>query len=405
MKAFLLTTFLLLFFNYKAICQGGEEPCKLILQNGLYKTFQINRTSNFTQDFKSYLSSNTFKSDLKSSKWSGSLNVVIDGVPLGIDAGASDSEITNFQQKVANSTSLQVKQNFYDYALTSIPDVELAREYTNCIQSTRQFGFKLFPSVSDREAIFVINYTNQFTANPLPKVTNFIFSGGSNIQGAYKVGETVANNRTILADRDPNKELILILETNQGVVSYRVPAEPVGYNRDFPIGTVITSYLNWEQFQASTQNNFNNTNGNIWTSRYSKWAPADGREIPNSTFQQITSQNNLPDLRGVFIRGLNQFDYGVPPISGRDPDTRQVGGFQGDSYRSHDHGDGSHSHSTGIFQGAATNFSGPVFRTVDAPQNDPRTVLSPASGRIIQFTGGPETRPINMAMYYYIRIN
>src|ERR1044071_4545254 len=73
------------------------EACKLLLQDGLYKTFKMTRSSSFNQDLKTYFSSSTFRNDLHENKWGGSLSVIADGVPLGIGLNSSDNDISAFQ--------------------------------------------------------------------------------------------------------------------------------------------------------------------------------------------------------------------------------------------------------------------------------------------------------------------
>src|SRR5438046_2978324 len=146
-KYFFLFAFLLL-APQVALAQTSCDACKLILQNGLYRTLNIKRSGSFEQDLKTYFTSETFKNDFKNHSWGGDLNVVvpIDGVPtpIGLKANANDGEINNFQQKIASATSIKISQSFYDSLLSSIPDVELAKEYTSCVIATCRFGLKPF---------------------------------------------------------------------------------------------------------------------------------------------------------------------------------------------------------------------------------------------------------------------
>lgn len=85
----------------------------------------------------------------------------------------------------------------------------------------------------------------------------------------------------------------------------------------------------------------------------------------------------LPDLRGVFIRG---WDHGA----GIDPDfNRAVGSLQQDAFKSHAH-DYLHTARTGIAQVDGLDAASLYYQLQAAA--------------ITSATGGPETRPINIAM-------
>ncbi len=373
--------------------QDDSKACQLILQEGLYKQYKIVRTSSFNKDLKEYFSSETFKKDYHEGSWGGKIAVVYDGVPIELGANSSDKDLAEFQQKISSSKELKVTQNFYDYSSISIPDVELAKVYSDCVNEKR-FGFKVTPKIGEKDVFFVISYfKSPNEKDGMPKIIRFELKGAGNISKSFKIGDNINTETSITADRDPEKDLTLIMETDRGVATYFVPAEPSGFNKDFPVGTIICSYLNWTQFQAASKNNLKSPGGsNIWTSRYSKWAPADGREVPNSGFQKVAAVTNVPDLRGQFLRGLNQFDgeqtSQVDP-SKKDPDNRTRGSFQADENKSH-------SHTTpGHYQELSLKGPGGLVQLIYGTE-PPQTT---------QASGGEESRPKNTAIFYYIRIN
>lgn len=127
----------------------------------------------------------------------------------------------------------------------------------------------------------------------------------------------------------------------------------------------------------------------------------------SSALKGIIQIPSLPDARGVFIRGMNEgrsIDSG--DVDGGDD--RKVGSFQRDAFASHNHE---------IYAGvdgqkrrimASLGWSGgwgnqgnvsPVHA-----EKVPNTVNE--SGLIsIRNSGGTETRPRNIALYVYIKIN
>ncbi|MEF9480516.1 hypothetical protein OWR28_25065 [Chryseobacterium sp. 1B4] len=180
------------------------------------------------------------------------------------------------------------------------------------------------------------------------------------------------------------------------------------------MGTILCSYLSWEEFQEVTKNNLTNPDKN-WNSKYSKWAPCDGRKVDTNCGLARATQNltNVPDLRGIFLRGNNAFDtnemaFGIPSVSENQKDpsgNRLRGSIQGDEIKEHDHQIMQQSFGgvTSTPRAVSANTSG-ADGDLDGSQvisgYDKATVPL-----IIAVAGGKETRPKNMAVNYYIRIN
>lgn len=129
-----------------------------------------------------------------------------------------------------------------------------------------------------------------------------------------------------------------------------------------------------------------------------KWVLADGRDITGSRLADITADPLVPDLRGMFLRGLNVGrDDGL-----EDPDgaTRESGDLQEDQFQGHGH---QHDMASGIANYPPGTLAGTYGTGVMSPNT---RVLDPIS---LQKFGdakfGRETRPKNVAVYYYIKIN
>ncbi|MBN1129913.1 MAG: hypothetical protein JXA71_13050 [Chitinispirillaceae bacterium] len=111
------------------------------------------------------------------------------------------------------------------------------------------------------------------------------------------------------------------------------------------------------------------------------WVLADGRTATTEYFQ-ATGENKVPDLRGMFLRGLN-----AGRSDGReDPQGagRTAGNYQEDIFKSH-----THSLTNNMITGTNGLFSGGSYGAVN-----------PNFGA----TGGAETRPRNMAVYWYVKV-
>lgn len=158
-----------------------------------------------------------------------------------------------------------------------------------------------------------------------------------------------------------------------------------------PLGTIITSTLKFDQFIKVTKDR------KTFNPKRSKWAPADGRSISLSDYHKLTSKSKSPDLRGQFVRGKNEFlnDGQQPskPLNGKDVGERKeidLYSYQTDAIKEHvhqvvvhwntSHGGNRSYGSNGVGNSTKVNTQG-------------------------NLNSGKETRPRNMSVYYYIKIN
>lgn len=144
------------------------------------------------------------------------------------------------------------------------------------------------------------------------------------------------------------------------------------------------------------------------------WILSDGRSVVGSKYTLVTTNSNVPDCRGYYIRGK---DNG----SGHNPDGDiSLGSFQSDQFASHNHGGGNHDHGGGNH---GHSLSYPFLRTwnrgsitsnaLDGPPhqinpeaisvNNSGNIISPQS--VINTQGGNENRPASVTMNVFIRIN
>ncbi len=139
------------------------------------------------------------------------------------------------------------------------------------------------------------------------------------------------------------------------------------------VGDIVASLLTEEQFQAI---------------RGPNWILADGRDVQGSAFAQLFGNNFVPDLRGVFLRGKQNGRN-----DGRGNETEAaLGEYQADAFARHQHG----------VAPAAGGIAGFTTNVKSAP-SDPagQYVLNGNTGE----TGEDETRPENVTVNFFIRIN
>ncbi|WP_281638395.1 hypothetical protein [Flavobacterium marginilacus] len=161
-----------------------------------------------------------------------------------------------------------------------------------------------------------------------------------------------------------------------------------------PVGTIVTSVLDYPTFCKL------NNQSEVLNLKKSKWAPCDGRSVAGSDYANYDAV--VPDLRGVFLRGLNDFKVPLAPSinpqqADPDPDVkgnpRKEKSFQNDAIQTH-----THNFNTGGWYNNGNKGSGIGYVGVNWDQG--RTTTGP-TGNVSE----KETRPKNVAVYYYIRIN
>lgn len=279
----------------------------------------------------------------------------------------------------------------------------LAKEYNKCLAGNRTQGWIIEEDIKDNdtEATFILKYRNENSSDPMP-IVDWVKAGSNKLLKAPKKGEKLSDSTTIVCERDPKVGFTLSMQTSREDVNYPVPAsELTDSNSGMPVGTIISSFLKWDNFQITTKNNSNNPNGNIWSDKYSKWSPCDGRKISNSSFTtKAGGASNTPDLRGLFLRGLNVFDpTEATHVSNeqKDPDERAIESkFQSDEIKSHNHPVSDNPKIMVAMGEGWRNVAGG-----DAAQS---TFAGQGVGTI-GHRGSIETRPKNIAVYYYMKIN
>jgi hypothetical protein len=160
------------------------------------------------------------------------------------------------------------------------------------------------------------------------------------------------------------------------------------------LGTIISSVLNYDQFNDAIRE----ARGCHVNSSY---APCDGRSVAGSSLAPILQQNtgstSVPDLRGKFIRGLNIFHSpGQNPfdVNMSDPDglNRVPGQYQPDSIEKHSH--------------SYTHFDGGVVSDYSDDKDHRKASYGNMVGATTNEVGkADETRPRNVSVYFYIKIN
>lgn len=431
------------------------EPteCDAVLNNG-FNIFQIYSEVQINEAYALMLTKTEEELDTIAKQYSSgeSLSGKIKMIGAVWSSNKDNSQFREkFKMMQFRYQSGQVIDNsFYDYVKTKTVNNETLNKWESCKNkeletrvklkdlSVQKGGF-IKEIIGDESGLFtfIINKKpeqGQIDSVKIISVTknNLEFLGSNNL----KAGELIENYTGIsqsmrLVNPDKTASLVVTIE-NFNPITHEFTKNALSH---FPIGSIIASTLDFNQFSRETKNN---PNGYFDTAE-SKWSPADGRRVMGSDYQK-NYNDMLPDLRGQFLRGLNQFySSGEPdeyengkdegariqknkysyqnhatavPTEGTpfktlktDVSDRYISDLQGGNYKSK-----SHENLNKVRSLPEDGWSGYVESGEGGDgSNQYGTRLHSKKGilelsQIVQ-GGDMETRPKNIGVYYYIRIN
>jgi hypothetical protein len=162
-----------------------------------------------------------------------------------------------------------------------------------------------------------------------------------------------------------------------------------------PVGSIAHSMLTEAQFNAQVGASPNT------------WFLADGRSAAGTLYASVTGATNVPDLRGVYIRGKNN---GRSGSTGNPDGDLALGTYQADQFGSHNHNfsDPGHIHQMNPPFGSAGNiYDGGSDRSAvdNAPFGSGNVTAAATTGITFNTQGGNETRPRTVTVNIFIRVN
>lgn len=156
-------------------------------------------------------------------------------------------------------------------------------------------------------------------------------------------------------------------------------------SNELPVGTIAASMLSPATFEK----------------RLLGWVLADGREVSWDTkYAEVMKKNRIPDLRAMFLRGIDvrRNDRFADPIGERDPGSEQPAEVE------------KHSHLVARKATATSEMSPNVAVANVWDHNNVKDyeiggTESVANVGLSSPHGGSETRPNNVAVFYYIKVD
>jgi hypothetical protein len=325
----------------------------------------------------------------------------------------------------SSSAAATAKENFEksktEYALTSILsqsayekisqkliDKAPYEAYVKCIEACINQG--VFISYVATGSNFIVTATFRPTSGKLDqqaKLTSFSASNSSQVNKNFKKGMVLTpfgSISSLFKRTDPKQESIVKLDFDNFTTDALVIKPMRTGSSTAPVGSIICSVLDYAAFCS-----LNDIPRAISASEL-LWVPADGRDVTGSKYAE--KMLKVPDLRGVFLRGMNIFDPDNNPVNfdsrPLDPTKRDAGSLQLQSIQKHKHeideGDG-HSHAIGLMRPGSGGI-GATGQDHPDPKLDHGTMPAKTGIKIKENESqSNETRPVNVAVYYYIKIN
>lgn len=411
----------LIFCLHTTSAQSKYADCGICvegLQAAAFDTYSFSSEN----DFKSFLSmyfnmtDEQRKSLRNSSSTSAGIKAAIDIVSLGIFGSSSSEQEQEEFRKIAQQfqQTQEISNNDIVKIYKKMVNPQAVQAYEKCVTECiqRQSGstglaYSIEGDKND-EFILIINW-RPLTEPSASKVSSFqvnnllLKNGASIYNGAEFKAFTPLVQSFKRVDKNKPASISVSFVGLGNPISLTLESED-GMGSNLPLGTIIASTLNYQEFI-----------GQIFDDKQSSWAPADGRSVANSKYGK-KYKSYVPDVRGQFLRGYNEFySPGAPStiINNADPNDRRD--FNGYSYQSQDIKPHSHTikdpgHEHGILYtevvgvgGSGTVAYRPYGHTKD------QSILPKAgnntTGITINNSEGKETRPNNLAVYYYIKIN
>lgn len=398
MKSIKLILSLTIYFQ---ILNAQSEDCKFLLSDGI-RNFMINNSYekdyNFVRDeiCKAY---NSYKLDKSVGNASAKFKAIFKG-----KASYSRTEIEAIGEASCNKTLNVSDYSSNQSSYSEIIDPNWAKLIEQCIASNNRntgVSYKIEQSVDGYLGELTITVKYKGTdSGQAPTVTNIeADSSHFELSGNLKVGAKLTESYTIRVKRknmdrtEPiffggkkvlNRPAIFLIGVSNGenlnIVYPEIPYEqPIVIN--YGVGEVVTSMLDVETFLR-----IHNKEGQLWVL-------AAGQEVqPGTSYRKYLDDNfpqrngRCPDLRGLFLRGKN---HDRDSETGNPEGDLEIGYLQMDMFKEHKHTETRHDENP---------LDGQAIRGGHKLGNNLEEI---DSGN----TGGIETRPRNVTVNYFIRIN
>lgn len=325
----------------------------------------------------------------------------------GIFGGSSDTEGEYEQIKIHNLEKIiekeqSISEQVFKQIVTDVFSDNQLAAYKACLNSCAKLNGVYYEVTGDLEDVFAINLSfdngvgqEQVTLSNTATLVNCEPIGGFVLKKdlTIKRSTSVTQYLKIIDKGKPAQIGINFKELSFGAINFG--DEYIGGSKSLPIGTIISSTFKYETFLEV--NNFKPTENMAKAT----WVPSDGRNVRSSKYGEFSG--TVPDLRGLFLRNINDYNVAFDGVGSvkpeqKNPDNTSAGVVQSDAFQGHKH----FAENTLVISGDTDLPNSPDQRPNQRQATNSAGIHDAGFGtpRISN-----ETRPKNMSVYYYIKIN
>lgn len=322
------------------------------------------------------------------------------------NSSSEKKEVFN-KQKTSYLYSRSLVQNDYEKISQSLISKVAYTAFSDCVKSNCGNGLFIDYETTGEDIIITVRLVitvgqpkatvlkiNPTVANAVP--INYNFQQGVSINPNSSIS---ALYRRI----NPKQDAVFSFDFEYYPTKQVIVKRSRHQNIELPVGTIVASVLDYSTYCSINEIEISNDMSNV------TWVPADGRDVTGSLYGG--RQKNIPDLRGTFLRGANVFDENFDPpfkdLRQKDPENRKSNKLQFQDVQPHTHAvnDPGHSHSVSLAIIDVGDSGTVAYRP--GGFGTPATLGADSSltGITIKSNESIETRPTNLSVYYYIKIN
>lgn len=391
--------FVLCFSIFSGFAQNKECDCSDALDTALKNKYTDTQLLDLRIELYEYYKFIQNKSDNTNINFSlSSAGEAYTG--YGLFSGSSDNSGGYEKTKIRNLQKIiekdqRISEQVFKQIVTDVFSDNQLQAYQSCLDLCKeQSSTGVFYEVSgDLEDVFALKL--QFTNSIFTDINNVTLSKNATLINCEPIGGLVLKEDLEIKTNQSIIQYLKIIDKSKSAQiginfdelsfdAINFGDEYIGGSKHLPIGTIISSTFKYETFLEV--NRFKPTEN------MSKaiWVPCDGRDVRSSDYGKFSG--SVPDLRGLFLRNVNDYKVpfdGVAQVSTEqaNPENTSAGVFQKDEVGRHKHG---------------------LTVDSDSGAGGGSTFKSDNQVRKTNYTKdyeGNETRPKNMTVYYYIKIN